>query len=134
LKAAVQKASAAAESGGSSLASAFGGGGGGGESGGGSSLPEAMGDGGGSDGGGGSNGSGGGMATKAAKIVAGTVLNLMQGGMDTIKAKSDSMQTAFVDRVADTVGGKIASNIKASEGGDHLAPVNDEVADFANRR
>lgn len=43
------------------------------------------------------------------------------------------MRTAAIDRIADTVGGKVASNIKASEGGDHLAPASDEVADFANR-
>lgn len=151
LMAAVQKASAAAESGGSSLASAFGGADGG-ESGGGSSLADAMGGGGSgsspsmgagdaqgdvggsSEGSSGGGGGSGGMATKAAKIAAGTVSNLVQGSMDTIKAKSASMRTATIDRIADTVGGKVASNIKATEGGNHLAPVNDEVADFANRR
>lgn len=151
LQAAVQKASAAAESGGSSLASAFGGGEGGG--GGGSSLAEAMGDGGsggsssslvggseggsgGADSGGGegSSGNDGGTAAKAAKVAAGTVSNLVQGGMDTLKAKSASMRTAAIDRIAETVGGKVASNIKASEGGDHLAPASDEVANFANRK
>lgn len=146
LMAAVQKASAAAESGGSSLASAFGDGNGdGGSEGGGSSLAEAMGDGGtgGSSpsmsGGAGEQAPGeqktmGSMAAKAGKIAAGTVSNLVQGGMDAAKARGASMREAAAERIAETVGGKIASNIKASEDGNHLAPANDEVAAFANRK
>jgi P-type conjugative transfer protein TrbL len=76
----------------------------------------------------------GGMAAKAGKIAAGTVSNLVQGGVDSLKAKGASMRETAVDRIADTVGGKIASNIKASDGGNHLAPASDEVAAFANRK
>jgi type IV secretion system protein VirB6/type IV secretion system protein TrbL len=137
--------------GGSSLAEAMGDGGSGGSSsssmGGGGEGGSGGADSGGSEGSsGGEGGSGdkggsgndgggkGGMAAKAAKIAAGTVSNLVQGGVDTLKAKSASMRTAAIDRIADTVGGKVASNIKASEGGNHLAPASDEVADFANRK
>lgn len=151
LRAAVQKASATAESGGGSLASSFGGGG----EGGGSSLAEAMG--GDSNGarpasnfGGGDRESGAGghvgaseqapaeqkpissMTAKAVKIAAGTASNLVQGSMVALKAKGTSIHTAATDRIADTVGGKVASAISASEG-NYRVPVNDEVAAFTNR-
>lgn len=123
---------AGGDSGGSELASAMGQseGGGGGPSGGASttdsgSVGQAGGGatGGGASAGSGANGAGGSgggalatagaAATKVGKVAAGTAANLAQGSWDVAKAKASGMQSAAMDRIGETTGGKIAAAIQA---------------------
>jgi type IV secretion system protein VirB6/type IV secretion system protein TrbL len=108
--------------GGSELASAMGQseGGGGGPSGGASSTDSGSGSSSGAEGGaaGGANGGGalataGAAATKVGKAAAGTAANLAQGSWDVAKAKASGMQSAAMDRIGETTGGKIAAAIQA---------------------
>ncbi|EDD8358785.1 P-type conjugative transfer protein TrbL [Salmonella enterica subsp. enterica serovar Enteritidis] len=117
------------DAGGSSGGGGDGGGsGGGGSSGGGASpMASAAGDNssgssGGSRGGGGASGGGsgagsGGFAASAAKggrIAADTVANLAKGAGSVAMAKAGGMKTAAQARIADTVGGKIATAIRGA--------------------
>lgn len=102
------------------------GGGGGGSGGGATPMASAAGDnssggsGGGSGGssrGGSSGGSSGGFAAAAAKggrIAADTVANLAKGAGSVAMTKAGGMKAAAQDRIADTVGGKIASAIRGA--------------------
>jgi type IV secretion system protein VirB6/type IV secretion system protein TrbL len=79
--------------------------------------------GGGASAGSGANGTGGSVggalatagaaATKVGKIAAGTAANLAQGSWDVAKAKASGMQSAAMDRIGETTGGKIAAAIQA---------------------
>jgi type IV secretion system protein TrbL len=66
-------------------------------------------------------------AAKVGKIAVGTAANLVQGSWDVTKAKGHELMDVVMDRVGETVGGKIATAIKASDaarnpGADNPAP------------
>lgn len=146
LMTAFSKASAAASDGGSGgmgdiMSAATGGGG---DAGSGSGLASAMGDSGGVLGEQKSDG----LMGKAGKIAGGTAANLAQGSWDVAKTKAGQLAETFKERVSETVGGKVASAIKASGGGqepafggnslgagagDSSTSASDEVADFMSR-
>lgn len=54
-------------------------------------------------------------AAKVGKVTAGTAANLVQGTWDVTKAKGHELIDAAMDRIGETVGGKIATAIKASD-------------------
>ncbi len=69
----------------------------------------------------------GAAATKFSKVAVGTAANLVQGSWDVTKAKGHELIDSAMDRIAETVGGKIATAIKASDatrnpGADNPAP------------
>ncbi|PWF55372.1 P-type conjugative transfer protein TrbL [Massilia glaciei] len=55
----------------------------------------------------------GAMAAKAARIAAGTAVNLAQGSYDVAKGRTIELKDDFLERIADTTGGQIASAINA---------------------
>lgn len=62
-------------------------------------------------------------AARVAKVASGTAANLAQGGWDVTKAKMEEMKNSSLDRIGDTVGGKIAAAIHARE----------DIPDIANQ-
>jgi type IV secretion system protein VirB6/type IV secretion system protein TrbL len=69
----------------------------------------------------------GAVATKIGKVAIGTAANLVQGSWDVTKAKGHELIDGVMSRVGETVGGKIATAIKASDaahnpGADNPAP------------
>jgi len=67
----------------------------------------------------------GAIAAKAAKVAAGTAVNLAQGSWDVTKAKAGAIKESAMDRIGETTGGKIATAIKAraaaAKAGEELA-------------
>jgi type IV secretion system protein VirB6/type IV secretion system protein TrbL len=57
----------------------------------------------------------GAAAAKVGKIAVGTAANLVQGSWNVTKAKGHKLIDAAMDRIGETVGGKIATAIKASD-------------------
>lgn len=61
---------------------------------------------------GGTMASAGAIATKVAKVAAGTAVNLAQGSWDVTTAKAGAIKDSAMDRISETTGGKIATAIK----------------------
>jgi hypothetical protein len=55
------------------------------------------------------------VAAKVGEVAVGTAANLVQGSWDVAKAKGHELIGAAIDRIGETVGGKIAAAIKASD-------------------
>lgn len=72
----------------------------------------------------------GAAAAKVGKVTAGTAANLVEGTWDVTKAKGHELIDAAMDRIGDTVGGKIATAIKASD--TLRKPDTDRTAPFNN--
>jgi type IV secretion system protein TrbL len=72
----------------------------------------------------------GAAAAKVGKVTVGTATNLAQGSWDVTKAKGHELVEAAMDRIGETVGGKIATAIKASD--TSRTKSNDSSAPFDN--
>lgn len=55
------------------------------------------------------------MVAKVGKITGGTAANLAQGAWDVTKAKASDMRESAMERIGETLGGKIAAAINARE-------------------